>query len=201
MRRQTITVEKSVAHAQVGFRDADGKPSFRRLSLRIRDEIKRRNSLVNVDELSVGDTSSHVDFNHRRKSIFTSRVTQFYKKSLEHLFEPTYRMLPDERPELRDVKRILRSTLEDKCQGMNYEYFEEENSLVKLNSIMHRRIKAILPNRYRFVLQLICLQNKNQDLSVGSSYLWDNDLDRFTRHIFRSCDLTILSTCHLVYLE
>ena len=38
-------------------------------------------------ELSVGDTSSHVDFNHRRKSIFTSRVTQFYKKSLEHLFE------------------------------------------------------------------------------------------------------------------
>ena len=29
---------------------------------------------------------------------------------------------------------------------MNYEYFEEENSLVKLNSIMHRRIKAILPN-------------------------------------------------------
>ena len=28
--------------------------------------------------------------------------------------EPTYKMIPDERPELRDVKRILKATLEGK---------------------------------------------------------------------------------------
>ena len=59
--------------------------------------------------------------------------------------EPTYRMLPDERPELRDVKRILRSTLEGKkSQEKTCQY----NVLVKINvrewimNILKRKIRS-----------------------------------------------------------
>lgn len=52
---------------------------------------------------------------------------------------------------------------EEKCQGINYEYFGQEHSLVKMNNEMHRKIKAIMPARYRFIIQLSCIENDNQE--------------------------------------
>ena len=54
-------------------------------------------------------------------------------------------MLPDERPELRDVKRILRSTLEGK---KSQEKTFQNNVLVKINvsewimNILKRKIRS-----------------------------------------------------------
>lgn len=90
---------------------------------------------------------------------------------------------------------------EEKCQGINYEYFGQEHSLVKMNNEMHRKIKAIMPARYRFIIQLSCIENDNQDVSMCSIYLWNDKLDTYVTSKFTNSALIIIAVCHLIYME
>ena len=69
---------------------------------------------------------------------------------------------------MNDVERsvkIAKNENSEKCQGMNYE-FMVRGRLVAMNDAMHRQIRAIMPKRYRFVIQLACVEKDNQGLSV-----------------------------------
>ena len=68
-------------------------------------------------------------------------------------------------------------------------------------SAISKKIRNVIPARYKNTLQTIVVQEKEQDLRVVSKWLWDTSTDRHLTVKYRNSSMTVLTILHLIYLE
>jgi len=118
-------------------------------------------------------------------------------------FENTYQMEPSTgKPNRKTIKLLMSAILKRKCSKETFSSFTRESgNLSRLTNEMHRAIKAETPGRYRFIVQICCLEDLKQDLSIASSFLWSKDFDNLVTVTFRKDSFVLVSSCHFVYIE
>lgn len=99
-------------------------------------------------------------------------------------------MGPNEKPVLSEFRQTIKEVLETSCEGIDYELVDQANLgndrqndrgdydnmcignnwvLVRsINATLHKKIKDLVPKRYRFTLQSTLFEEKDQD--IGSVY-------------------------------
>ena len=70
-----------------------------------------------------------------------------------------------------------------------------------MNRKIHARIRAMVVPRYRYVIQVLLLEHNGQEAMVSTRCLWDQDRDNFTYASFSNVSMTVIATCHTLYLE
>ncbi|CBY11540.1 unnamed protein product [Oikopleura dioica] len=110
-------------------------------------------------------------------------------------------MEPDKKPNVADLKLILRETVQQCSEKINWQEFHKTKALLRLNNLLHRKLKTMMPNRYRFVLQVMAFQPDEQDTKLSSSFLWNGAHDSYLTYKFEKFDLTVVAILHLIYTE
>merc|ERR1712233_248337 len=153
---------------------------------------------------SVRGSESNEATSIRRKPLYgsTSRWGQVNISKLKKTVEPTFKMVPDSTPDLRLIKAIFFDSMKARCGSRSYKALSADGrTLMRINNEIHRKVKNILPERYRFILQLSLVEDYNQDFSLSSSFLWDDRFDTYVTAEFRTNTFILVTVCHLVYME
>merc|ERR1712227_450701 len=150
------------------------------------------------------------DFSERKSTLFyiSFRASKRYSVISESLYgkpvpvyENTYELETKEKPSELDLNLILKDTLEECCQNVTYEGCIPGNLVKYVNQKIHKRIMAMTPPRYRFVVQVILMQKQEQQALIGTRCLWDSRRDGFTSASYSNSSMTIISTCHFICME
>ncbi|CAG5099808.1 Oidioi.mRNA.OKI2018_I69.XSR.g16696.t1.cds [Oikopleura dioica] len=82
---------------------------------------------------------------HRRSLPF---IRSFFRsRTGATVYEPTYKLLPDEKPNLEVIRFVLTSVLK------NVPTVIDTSFVTKITSEIHDRVKLMMPKRYRFIIQ------------------------------------------------
>ncbi|CAG5080351.1 Oidioi.mRNA.OKI2018_I69.PAR.g9550.t1.cds [Oikopleura dioica] len=185
-----------------GIRTEDGKVSFKKVSLSLRQAF-RRNTAGELNMLRVPgtDDGSSSYGTSRRGSIMPGFGRFGLAKKPKTTYEPTYKMDPDDKPDIASMKLILEETVLQCSEKITWPEFHKTKALLRLNNLLHRKIKAMMPKRYRFVLQVMAFEPDQQDAKLCSSFLWNGEHDTYLTYKFEKFDLTVVSILHLIYIE
>jgi len=166
---------------------------------------RTRDQRVRHPSMGLDESWTDSDGKMRRPSIMRSNnsnsLAALQRKMRQ--FEPTYKMEPDEKPDVKSIKLILTETLQARFKDVSYESFQKSPTmnLARTNNEIHRKVKVMCPPRYRYIIELCCLENANQEFSMSSSFLWNKKLDSFTVAEFKNTSLIAVAVCHLIYTE
>ena len=101
-------------------------------------------------------------------------------------------MGPNEKPVLSEFRQTIKEVLETSCEGIDYELVDQANLgndrhndlgdcdrnrnnwvLVRsINATLHKKIKDLVPKRYRFTLQSTLFEEKDQDIGTVYHRVW-----------------------------
>merc|ERR1712227_373938 len=201
---EIMTADRRNSNEIDGVRDSRGKLSFRKTSLHLIDLIGKHGGAINVPQLAqIDDAASHsnASLTSKRKPLFgSSRYGQSQPK-LKKVVEPTYKLGPDKGPEKQKVKNLLNECIKAKCGERKFQAFMRDRSLIYLNKDLHKKLKNLVPERHRFILQLSCFENGEQGIASSSNFLWNPSHDDFICVQFSNKSFTLLVVCFLIYLE
>merc|ERR1719468_368522 len=99
----------------------------------------------------------------RRRSFFRART-------VATVYEPTYKLQPDEKPNLEVIRFVLSSVLKNAPSAI------DNSAVAKITSEIHDRVKLMMPKRYRFIVQTFQIGNPS-DSKLASRSLWDSLTD------------------------
>ena len=78
------------------------------------------------------------------------------KKPKNIWFENTYKLDPEEKPKMNEIQELMQRILHASCDDLSYKAdCEDSNFCTVLNDELHKRVKQLIPNRYRFTIQVI----------------------------------------------
>jgi hypothetical protein len=66
----------------------------------------------------------------------------FKRVILFRKYEPTYKMEPDTKPNVADLKLILKETVQQCSEKINWQEFHKTKALLRLNNLLHRKLKS-----------------------------------------------------------
>merc|ERR1711937_88878 len=162
------------------------KESFMRRSTRRMSMFLPRRSVADDSNISIYSRESAMETGKRRKPNFLNT----------YQLEPT-----DGKPKLAKIKELMLSVVSATCDGAVYEDCAESNLCNNLTDELHRRVKPLIPRRYRFIIQVIMAEKVGQDLLIGSRWLWNEDTDDHCTVTFEAGDLVATIIFHSIYLE
>lgn len=116
-------------------------------------------------------------------------------------FENNYHLGPNDKPVLSEFRQTIKEILETTCEGIDYELVDQANLVRSINSTLHKRIKDLIPKRYRFTLQSNLFEEKDQDIVIGSKWLWNTKTDNHISVKYSNATMTVVVVLHLIYLE
>eukprot|EP00656_Telonema_subtile_P017288 TRINITY_DN1924_c0_g1_i4.p1 TRINITY_DN1924_c0_g1~~TRINITY_DN1924_c0_g1_i4.p1 ORF type:complete len:129 (+),score=33.47 TRINITY_DN1924_c0_g1_i4:118-504(+) len=100
--------------------------------------------------------------------------------------------------EVREVmERTINATL------TNVQYNPEEH-IVELTKTLSNKIKDNLKNelllpRYKFIVQVVIMEQKGQGVKMGCRSFWDTETDNYAEVSYSNDSLICIATCHGVY--
>ncbi|XP_061177093.1 dynein light chain Tctex-type 5-like [Saccostrea echinata] len=117
--------------------------------------------------------------------------------------ENTYQLQPDEGKRFKsyiveeEMKRILRTTLE----SPKYKDSIGSSLTTDLANDIRRAIQELGWPRYKYVVQVVLGQNKNQAVQMGSRCLWDQHCDSFACASYSNRTIFAVAACFGVYFD
>lgn len=122
------------------------------------------------------------------------------KKKLEN----TYRMEPSQRGKFCSaaVEKTIREVLEEMLQNERGYVAQHTTRLSKpIASAIQARVKAMGYDRYKLVVTVMLLQEKDQGVQAASRALWDDDKDNFAEAEYKRGDLIAVANVYGIYFE
>ncbi|XP_060063655.1 dynein light chain Tctex-type 5-B-like [Ylistrum balloti] len=118
-------------------------------------------------------------------------------------YENTYRLEPADGAKFvpSKVENIIKDILEARLRDFKYRAMFVKNLTTDLSNVINQRVKALGFPRYKFVCNVVIMENKDQGVEVASRCVWNPSTDNFATYTYRNA--TTIATAHVygVYFE
>lgn len=115
--------------------------------------------------------------------------------------ENTYKLHPDIKPEVAKVRNVISDVIQMHITETEYDANAMRQKSVYLSECIRERVKAMDLKRYKSISHVTIGEMKNQDLTVFSRYLWNQQTDTFVSFNFQHGNIFAVGTVFLVYQE
>lgn len=116
-------------------------------------------------------------------------------------YENTYKMEPDKRFHIPEVKEIMDETLETSLKDVKYDPIRCKVLSESLSRTICERVKLLGFSRFKIVCVVNIGEMKGQDVRVASRFLWDEKHDNWVDSVFTSSELFGVAVVFGVYQE
>ena len=158
---------------------------------------QRRSSLFEVGFPVLRDRGSSI-VSIPSKLIVPSQIHHLHQKVR---FENTYKMEPDKRFHIPEVKEIMDETLSSSLKGVKYDPIGCKALSKSLSHTICERVKLLGFSRFKIVCIVNIGEMKGQDVRVASRFLWDEKHDNWVDSVFTSSELFGVAVVFGVYQE
>ncbi|CBY17770.1 unnamed protein product [Oikopleura dioica] len=145
------------------------------------------------------------EMRQRTVSIFSCSAdgsqTGFKNAALLPKYLNTYKMFPERKALLREVRAVLEKSIKTNFAKRKFKTAAEEEIIKCSNDEIHLRLKGIVPKRYRFLVSMNLIEINDQDVAVASRMLSNVEHDSFVDFNFKESDFAVTATVFLIYLE
>lgn len=166
---------------------------------------RRRSSMFDPDGEMMQKRKSRLDsmVSFSSDTDFDKMMTAMPKRRESRLaYENTYQLEPTEKPNLRQIQNAIYEVINTTCQDLEYEYISPCDVIKNVNQAVHKRLKALVPRRFKFTCQSFMLEHADNDLRIRSKWLWNNATDSpLTVQYEQNSSLKVITTCHFLYHE
>lgn len=131
-------------------------------------------------------------------SIIPSQIHGVHQKVR---YENTYKMEPDKRFHIAEVKEILDETLSTSLKDVKYDPVRCKALSKSLSHTICERVKLLGFSRFKIVCVVSIGEMKGQDVRVASRFLWDEKHDNWVDSVFTSSELFGVAVVFGVYQE
>lgn len=117
--------------------------------------------------------------------------------------ENTYKLTPDDEKRFKPgkVEKIMKDTLKEYLTDVEYEKTLGQRMSKMLADTIKSKVKEFKWTRYKLVVHVIIGENREQDITAGSRFLWLDDTDNYASTTFSNKSLFALAVCFGVYYE
>lgn len=116
-------------------------------------------------------------------------------------YENTYKMEPDKRFHIPEVKEIMDETLSSSLKDVKYDPIRCKTLSKSLSHTICERVKLLGFSRFKIVCVVNIGEMKGQDVRVASRFLWDEKHDNWVDSVFTSSELFGVAVVFGVYQE
>jgi hypothetical protein len=118
-------------------------------------------------------------------------------------YAPTYKLDPDpgKRFNPRLVQEIISNILSDRLQEYEYSRFTAPKFAKVLSGVLNEKVKELDCPRYRFVTNVIIVENQQQGVSFASRCVWDPNIDGHATGEYRRETFIAVASVHAVYFD
>ena len=128
--------------------------------------------------------------------------SQMHAVPLKIQYENTYKMEPDRRFHVAEIKEILDETLESSLKDVKkYEAAKCKGLSKSLSHTICERVKLLGLSRFKIVCIVNIGEMKGQDVRVASRFLWDEKHDNWVDAVFVSPAIFAVAVVYGVYQE
>lgn len=131
-------------------------------------------------------------------SIIPSQIHGVHQKVR---YENTYKMEPDKRFQINEVKEIMEETLSSSLKDVKYEAVKCRALSKSLSHTICERVKLLGFSRFKIVSHVSIGQLKGQDVRVASRFLWDEKHDTWVDAVFTNSEIFAVAVVYGVYQE
>ena len=116
-------------------------------------------------------------------------------------YENTYKMEPDKRFYVPEVKEIMDETLSSSLKDVKYDPIKCKTLCKTLSHTICERVKLLGFTRFKIVCVVNIGEMKGQDVRVASRFLWDEKNDSWVDSVFINSELFGVAIVFAVYQE
>lgn len=131
-------------------------------------------------------------------SIIPSQIHAAHQKVR---YENTYKMEPDKRFHIADVKEIMEETLSSSLKEEKYDAVKCRALSKSLSHTICERVKLLGFGHFKIISSVTIGQIKGQDVRVASRFLWDEKHDTWVDAVFKSSELFAVAVVYGIYQE
>ncbi|XP_028404760.1 tctex1 domain-containing protein 1-like [Dendronephthya gigantea] len=137
----------------------------------------------------------------RGSSIVNIQPSIFEHRPQKVVFENTYKMEPDKKLDLKEIERLMQSTLESFLQNATYDASRCRSLVNSLSLTIREQVKLMDYKRYKVICLVNIVENKSQGIRIASRCLWDDKKDNQVSAVYCNTSLVCLATVFMVYCE
>ncbi|EDO44337.1 predicted protein [Nematostella vectensis] len=116
-------------------------------------------------------------------------------------YENTYKLEPDKRFNVQEVKEIMEETLEESLKDEKYDAIKCRGMSRSLSQTICERVKLLGFKQFKIVCTVTIGEMNNQGIRVASRFLWNEKHDNWVDSVFRSNELFAVAVVYAVYQE
>lgn len=117
-------------------------------------------------------------------------------------YENTYKMEPDKRFNIHEVKEVLQETLDESLQEVKK--YDSARCRALANTLSHtitERVKLLGFKRFKFVATVTIGEMKGQGIRSASRFLWNEKHDNWVDAVFTSPEIFAVAVVYAIYQE
>ena len=116
-------------------------------------------------------------------------------------YENTYKMKPEKRFDIVEVKEIIEETLASTLQDVKYEAIKCKALCKSLSHTICERVKLLDFGRFKIVSLVNIGEIKGQGVRIASRFLWNEKHDNWVDGVFTNPDIFAVAVVFGVYQE
>lgn len=116
-------------------------------------------------------------------------------------FENTFKMEPDTRFHIGEVKEILDEMLSSSLKDVKYDAIKCRALSKSLSHTICERVKLLGFTRFKIISSVSIGQIKGQDLRIASRFLWDEKHDSWVDAVFTNSEIFAVAVVYGIYQE
>lgn len=128
-------------------------------------------------------------------------IFEHHNRPQKIIYENSFKMDPDKRPELVEIKKIMEHTLASFLQDAVYEASRSRQITSAISLAIREQVKLLDYKRYKVVSVVNIGENKTQGVRIASRSLWDDKKDNQVEALYCNSSLFCLATVYMVYCE
>ena len=137
----------------------------------------------------------------RGSSIVNLQPSIFEHRPQKVVFENTYKMEPDGKPDFKEIEHLLKNTLKSFLQTVTYDASHCRSLVNSLSLTIREQVKLLDYKRYKITCLVSIMENKSQGIRIASRCLWDDKKDNQVSAVYCNTSLFCLATVFLIYCE
>mmetsp|Transcript_6383 Transcript_6383/g.6600 ORF Transcript_6383/g.6600 Transcript_6383/m.6600 type:complete len:100 (+) Transcript_6383:247-546(+) len=98
------------------------------------------------------------------------------------------------------MKEIILAALQERLQGVQYEGEKCGEAARGLSDTIRNRLKSLGYDRYKFVVQVLIGERRDQGVRMGSRCFWDSTTDNQASETYMNDHIFCVATAYAVYL-
>ena len=157
-----------------------------------------RNSVARFSRPTPAMNDSNLSNDNDTNSEFAGTAKKLTKYENTFLLEPTIRV----QSSIKSIKDYSETILNQVCNS-EYDQNSAKSMAKQATSSIHKHVKGLNLERYRFVVQVYIGEYGNFDIRHSSKFLWNSKFDTFidAKRVRPEKNLYAIASVFLVYLE